>query len=98
MSRTYRKSEETFDSYWKGDFSWYLRFCNTTEERERAKWVYNPQRNYQHWTLPKWFRNQVNRSRRARDRQELHRAVTLVDYDAQCDPWNCKTANSWGYY
>ena len=98
MSRTYRKTEETFDSYWKGDFYWYIRITHSTEKRERAKWKYNPQRGYQHWTLPKDFRNSVNRSRRSRDRQEIHKEVNIINYEGLYDPWNCKTSNAWGYY
>ena len=98
MSRTYRKSEESFDSYWHDNLDWYLNYISSTEARERAKWKYNPQRGYQHWTLPKEFRNSVNRSRRARDRQEIYREINIIEYEGLYDPWNCKTANQWGYW
>ena len=98
MSRTYRKTQESFDSYWKDDYEWYIRAFGTTEKRERAKWKYNPTRGYQYWTLPKWFRNDVNRSRRARDRQEIYKETTQIDYEGLYDPWNCKTSNAWGYW
>jgi len=98
MSRTYRKTWETFDQYWKGHYHWYLKATSTTLEREKAKWKYNPRRGYQYWTLPQWFRNDVNKSRRARDRQEIYREIMLEEYEGMYDPWNCKTANQWGYW
>lgn len=49
-------------------------------------------------TLPRHFRKEVNKRRRARDKQEVYKAVHIVDYEELCSDWNCKDNESWGYW
>lgn len=109
MSRTYRKRRESFEARLKsGWYDWDMGLNghlsswrsgrNWTVKRCKAEYLYGE--NYQH-SLPRDFRNSVNRQRRARDKQELHREINarvIGDYVGNYDPWNCKTSNSWGYW
>jgi hypothetical protein len=102
MSRTYRKHAESFEAYYA---TWIDEIAAGTahdwqiEYIEKEKYRYNTRSGrYYDFTLPKWFRNQVNRKRRARDRQELWKAVNIHDYEEQCSKWNCKDSDAWGYW
>ena len=55
-------------------------------------------RKHYDYGLPKEFRNMVNRSRRTKDKREIWKAVHWKDYPEQCDMWNCKSSNAWGYW
>ncbi len=97
MSRTYRKQKEPFSSYYR-----YAINSDRYDEEylKTEKWRYTADRGVKYYSygLPKFFRNMVNRKRRARDRQELYKAVKHFEYEEQCSKWNCKDADHWGYW
>ena len=101
MSRTYRKRQETFECYYYTYDTtswWYLRY--TEKEKEHMKARYNGDSSKYRFnnSLPRWFRNDVNRKRRAVDRREMYKEVHRAEYIGNYDPWNCKTSNAWGYW
>ena len=106
MSRTYRKRQESFNTrmkegYYDVDLCVYgyrwgvLKRIPWTKARCKAEYLYGE--NWQHNT-PQWYRNQVNRVRRAVDKRELYKEVNREDYVGNYDPWNCKSDNAWGYW
>jgi len=50
------------------------------------------------WSLPRHFRNTVNKTRRRFDKKELWKSIHLEEYEEQCSKWNCKDSNSWGWW
>ena len=48
------------------------------------------------YKLPKFYRNLVNRKRRAKDRAALHKELT-VGYGEFCN-WDCNSSEAWGYF
>ena len=94
MSRTYRKRVETYESYWKNMVAYGF---HTYNKREKAKYYSDAyDRRYFRETLPREFRNSVNKQRRARDRQALYREVN--GFVGNFSKWNCKDNNAWGYW
>lgn len=109
MSRTYRKHAESFEEYYKfwlldnprysfgflinNEDDWVKDYLKT----ERYKYKTKSSKHY-NYNLPKFYRNMVNRSRRTKDKQELWKAVNLIDHEEQCSKWNCKDNNAWGYW
>jgi len=102
MSRTYRKRRETFNEYYRDwidgiendlALEWQVKYIT------KEKYRYNT-RTVKHYDfgLPKSFRNMINRQRRAKDKQEIWKAINLHDYPEQCSKWNCKDANHWEYW
>ena len=108
MSRTYRKHKESFESYyfdWLNgnrfnrlgyfhDDEWYEDYL----AKERYRYKTDNGGKWYDRQLPRWYRNQVNRKRRAKDKRELFKAVNWIDYDEQCSDWNCKDNDHWGYW
>ena len=103
MSRTYRKS---------GEFYWNLKEIQAELKDCVERGLQNTWNLfiYKHHTykknsdshtstsLPKHFRKQVNKSRRAKDKQEIFKEVNIFNYEEQCSKWNCKDNDSWGYW
>ena len=102
MSRTHRKRRETFEEYFKyrlqPDYFW-ARYTWSEVEIAQRKAAYYSETN--HWythSLPHYFRNSVNRSRRAKDRQSLYDALNKENDPQLFSAWNCKDNNAWGYW
>lgn len=93
MSRTYRKRQEPFNEEF---YSWWAEYKKVPLKNIKSK--YNRDCWWDQTSLPKWFRNQVNRQRRAEDRQTLYRAVNHENDPQLFCEWNCKSANHWGYW
>ena len=105
MSRTYRNSNE----YWNSKelqkeieevkeriengiaYSWDFYVYKYHSYKYKAD-------KHNNTSLPRSHRKMVNRTRRAKDKQEVYKAVTIFDYEEQCSKWNCKDNDSWGYY
>jgi len=114
MSRTYRKRKYSFNdshSYlircielerdcmgWSALRSYTSEELKKEKERlERYRYKYKTD-SYWRESLPRWFRNQVNRARRTKDRREVWKAVNWNDYEEQCDLWNCTSNDHWSYW
>lgn len=106
MSRTYRKRVESFRQYYKnwtfnedGTLSITWKTFYTEEEVKKLKYQYKT-KTCKHYTfnLPKFFRNMVNRKRRAYDKQELWKELNLEEYEGLYSSWNCKDNNAWSYW
>lgn len=111
MSRTHRKSGYTryYEfSWWTEQLdsnicSWTYDLLSEKQREElnlelrRNMWRGNTDNKWKS-SLPRWFRNMVNRNRRAKDRQELWKSLNLEEHEEQCSKWNCKDSNSWGYW
>lgn len=111
MSRTYRKSGYTayYENSWyidqieSGIDNYTARLLSEKEltdlniQLRRNMWRGRTDNKWRS-SLPHYFRNMVNKSRRARDRQELWKAINLKDHEEQCSKWNCKDNNAWGYW
>ena len=100
MSRTTRNREESFESYYRVflENGWWDKYYGEgTLARKRAQY-YSRTEKWHSRTLPRFFRNSVNRKRRRHDRHEIWKAVNLNDYPEQCSHWNCKDNNAWGYW
>jgi hypothetical protein len=111
MSRTYRKSGYTFyreNSYYIDQLeSGINRFtCEllSKEEKERIElalyrymWRDSTDNKWRS-SLPRDFRNSVNRIRRKKDRHEIWKAINWKDYEELCSNWNCKDNDHWGYW
>jgi len=107
MSRTYRKRskkhEYEFDITDLWTINWLenisKKYSCTIEQfktREIRKY-YSHTEKYYEFTLPKVYRNSINRQRRRKDKQALHNEVyekRFPDYAS----WNCKDSESWGYW
>lgn len=102
MSRTYRNRRETFESYFryrlKPDYFWLKYQWTDLEVSQRRAAYYSETCKWYTYSLPKDFRNSVNRSRRAKDRQSLYKAVNKEDDPQLFSAWNCKDSNSWAYW
>jgi len=109
MSRTYRKHAESFEAYYKFwlldeprySFGFLISQKDTwiTEYLKKEKYKYKTKSyKYYDYGLPKFYRNMVNRSRRIKDKREIWKATHWNDYPEQCDMWNCKSSNHWGYW
>ncbi len=102
MSRTYRKRAHPATlnwhdmySYWKDNKVW-----PSDIPTKKDISMHRSDSNKDHYcgSLPQWFRNSVNRTRRRKDAREIYKAVNLFEYEEQCSRWNCKDNNAWGYW
>lgn len=50
---------------------------------------------YRYSGFPRLYRNIVNRQRRSRDRRELHKELTLENYEGLYSNWNHKDSDPW---
>jgi hypothetical protein len=103
MSRTFRKRITSFENYYKNTFyglsleEYIEKYHKDTLPRAKAKYGSKTCKWYT-FGLPRWFRNMVNRKRRAKDRQEIWKEVNIENYEEQCSKWNCADNNNWGYW
>lgn len=111
MSRTYRKDRNSFEMLYDWDIQeaetgychWHHKFLTDKElekvriDLKRLKVKVSTDNKWQ-TSLPHWFRNDVNRTRRARDRQEIWKTLNLANHEEQCSKWNCRDNNAWGYW
>ena len=102
MSRTYRKRRETFEEYFKyrlqPDYFWIQYPWTKEEEAQQRAAYYGVTCKWYTYSLPKNFRNSVNRKRRAKDRQSLYDALNKEDDPQLFSAWNCKDNNAWDYW
>ena len=112
MSRTYRKRFKKFENYYHNHIDyvtneewsykyWVVRkgFANIDQYVAKLKAQYYSKTDY--WLSgnpPKEHRKNINRKRRRTDKQELWKAINLVDHEEQCSQWNCKDADHWGWF
>lgn len=96
MSRTTRKRKVSFEEYYRYYFSWFI-IDEDERIRRRVEYYTSSNKWFSH-SLPKEFRNSVNRTRRRKDKREIWKAVNINDYEEQCSRWNCKDNNAWGYW
>ena len=93
MSRTYRKRFVSYEFYWR-NVTWY-------EQTKADKAKYYSDNLDRHWfrtSLPKWYRNRVNRDRRRFDKREIYKAINIENHEEQCSKWNCRDSDLWGYW
>ena len=88
MSRTYREREDT-------DVDWYAECHNVSIEKAKAM---NRSDNWWSYSLPHDFRNTVNRTRRAMDKQSMYNALNKEDDPQLFSAWNCKDNHHWDYW
>ena len=103
MSRTHRKNR--LDHY---DKKWFKEAVEAVKNGNPTLWElstyryylykYKRDMKYRLHTLPKSFRKEVNKHRRAKDKQEVYKAITINGYEELCSNWNCKDNESWGYF
>lgn len=100
MSRTVRKRQQTFESYYHvflEEDGWWANDMGVNVEQKRARY-YSKTEKWYSFGMPRWFRNRVNRDRRRHDKREIWKAVNKHEYEELCSSWNCKDNNSWGYW
>jgi hypothetical protein len=111
MSRTTRKRRETWEQYtaFAGNNEYWVRgvgFVDINSQlvnekqciaRAKARY-YSRTEKWFAFGLPKDYRQMINKQRRARSVQELWKELHWDDYEEQCDLWNGKTNNPWGYW
>lgn len=105
MARTYRRyAYHEFDHFDKESFR---EAKEKVENKTANSWDLHVYKYYlykctadhnEHISLPRHFRKEVNKKRRARDKQEVYKSVHIVDYEELCSNWNCKDNDSWGYW
>ena len=95
MSRTFRKRPQSFNDYYHHllDSATHEDFLKKEQYRYRTK-----TEKFYTYNLPRFYRNMVNRKRRAHDRTELFRELNHFEYIGAYSKWNCKDSNAWGYW
>lgn len=64
--------------------------------RLKAYWMNHRDYGY---SLPKGFRNDVNKSRRRKDNRVLYKEINMIPHKEEWySEWNCKDNNAWGYW
>ena len=103
MSRTVRSRRQSFEVYYGTNYQgmaydeFVTKYLKIPLPTAKAQY-YSKTRKWYTYALPKHYRKMINKLRRVRDKREIHKALTLVDYPEQCSMWNCKDAQSWGYW
>jgi hypothetical protein len=100
MSKTIRKRRETFEHYYRNFLrpgGYWEDHTDVSIARQRARYYSHTEKWYT-YSLPKEFRNSINRIRRAHDRREIFKELNINGYEEQCSKWNCKDSRAWGYW
>ena len=101
--KSYYSHKEFDGDLWRWKPYWTYRGYYTEEpwesyKKEEALYhTDNYDKRYFRHTLPKYYRNHINRKRRKYDRYELYKEVNW-DYDGVYSDWNCKDADPWWYW
>jgi len=97
MSRTTRKRKYPATGDWIVDVNWIVGDFRDDPPTKKDIAIHHSDNGWS-YSLPHYFRNEVNRIRRRKDKREIYKAITLFEYEEQCSRWNCKDNNAWGYW
>lgn len=109
MSRSYCKPIHPYHLIYKNELNWTYRGITEYDlfwvpyffPINEAKWKYYTKKhtNRRHsLRFPRYYRKQINKSRRNYDKRELFKEVNFIDYEGLYDKWNCKTADPWWFW
>lgn len=93
MSRTTRKRYRSFEEtmLWIDDT-----YTKKELGRLKAHWTNNQ---YYGWSLPKYFRKMVNKTRRRKDTRVLYKEVNMIPHKEEWySNYNCKDNQAWDYF
>jgi len=95
MSRTTRKIRGMSKIQFEDDCEY---FGHNDKHSKGARLAQMMNKSWYSYTLPKFFRKSVTKTRRALDKRVLYRELNDEFHREAYSKWNCKDNNSWGYW